>query len=411
MKSQRMMASTLVLLFLACVCDAADSPQFRGPNRDGRFEEQGLLKAWPEGGPSVAWVAKGFGKGYSSASVVNGKIYVTGMADDENAYVFVLNADGAVERKLRYGKEIVTEETSGARSTPTIDGDRLYVMSELGVVSCLDLKSDAVVWALNVLEKFGGKQNEWSLAESVLIDGDRLICTPGGPDAGIVALNKMTGETIWTTKGLSDMAAYCSPCIVKHKDRRLILTETSKLVVGVDAGTGQLLWTHEHLTEYDVHAVTPIYSNGLIYYTAGYGSGGGVLELSPDGSAVTLKWTDKTLDCQHHGVVLVDGYLFGTGHRKQFLSCLEMATGKVMWSAKEIHQGAVVFADGMLYIYEGPKSGIVSLVKPVPTGFERTGQFTVTEGTGQHWAHPTISGGRLYIRHGDALIAYNLTGK
>lgn len=411
MKSRRMIVSMLMLVLMACVCDAADSPQFRGLNRDGRFDEQGLLKAWPEGGPAVAWVAKGFGKGYSSVSVVNGKIYVTGMADDENAYVFVLNVDGAVERKIRYGKEIVTEETSGARSTPTLDGDRLYVMSELGVVCCLDLKRDTVVWELNVLEKFGGKNNEWSLAESVLIDGDRLICTPGGPDAGIVALNKMTGETIWTVKGLSDMAAYCSPCIVKHNGRRLILTETSKLVVGADADTGQLLWTHEHLTEWDVHAVTPLYSNGLIYYTAGYGSGGGALELSPDGSSVTVKWTDKTLDCQHHGVVLVDGYLFGTGHRKQFLSCLDMATGKVMWSAKEIRQGAVVFADGMLYIYEGPKSGIVSLVKAVPTGFERTGQFTVTEGSGQHWAHPVISGGRLYVRHGDALVAYDLMGK
>lgn len=397
---------------VACVAYAGDSPQFRGPNRDGKFDEQGLLKAWPENGPPVAWVAKGLGKGYASVSVVNGKIYVPGMLEEDTGYVFVLNAaDGAIERKIAYGKETLTKEAPGPRSTPTLDGDRLYLMSGLGVLYCIDLAKGEKQWEVNVFERFNAENATWNLAESVLVDGNRVICTPGGKDASMAALDKMTGATIWTTQSLGDKAAYCSPTIITHKGRRILLTVTEKFVAGADAETGALLWTFGHKTAWNIHAVTPLYQDGLIYYVGGSGAGGGALELSQDGSAVTSKWTDTNLDCIHHGVVLVDGYLYGTGEKHNYLMCLEMATGKLMGSSKEIGQAAVVCADGMLYTYEGPKTGIVSLVKPAPNGFERTGTFTVAEGTDKHWAHPTIANGRLYIRHGDTLIAYNVTAK
>ena len=411
MRTLTITVTTLGLVILTGLAYAGDSPQFRGPNRDGKFDEQGLLKAWSETGPPVAWVAKGLGKGYSSVSVVKGKIYTTGMLEDNNGCIFVLNTDGAIEKKIVYGKETLIPQAPCPRSTPTIDGDRLYILSGLGVVYCIDLTKGEKLWEVNILERFKGENSTWTLAESLLVDGDRVICTPGGPDAGVAALNKTTGDTIWATKGLSDKPSYCSPTIIDHKGRRILLTETAKLLVAIDANTGTLLWTHDHPTEYDIHAVTPTYSNGLVYFTGGYGSGGGAMELSPDGSSATVKWEDKTLDCQHHGVVLVDGYLYGTSHKKGQLVCLEMATGKVMWTTSEVRQGAVVFADGMLYVYEGPKTGIVDLVKAVPTGFERTGKFTVTEGNDNHWAHPTIANQRLYIRHGDALIAYNVAGK
>jgi len=401
------MSTVVVLSGLAY---GGDSPQFRGPNRDGKFDEQGLLKAWPENGPPVAWVAKGIGYGYSSVDVVKGKIYVPGTSSDENGYIFVLSLDGAIEQKFLYGPETGDKQAPGARSTPAIDGDRLYMLSGLGVVYCMNLADGQKLWEVNILERFGGQNNSWNLAESLLVDGDRVICTPGGPDAGVVALNKTNGDTVWATKGLSDQASYCAPAIIDHKGRRLLLTETARMVVGIDAATGALLWTHEHITDYDIHAVTPIYHDGLVYFSGGYGSGGGALQLSDDGASVTLKWADKNLDCQHHGVVLVDGYLYGTGHKNGYLMCLEMATGKLMWTTKEVRQGVVVYADGMLYVYEGPKAGVVSLVKAVPTGFERTGSFKVTEGDKNHWAHPVVANGRLYIRHGDALIAYNVSG-
>ncbi len=410
--TKRLVILGFAAILIASAAVAADSPQFRGPNRDGRFDEQGLMKTWPEGGPAVAWVAKGIGSGYSSISVVAGKIYASGMGAEETGMVSILNAvDGKMEKVVRYGKETMNDQAPGPRSTPTIDGNRLYILSGLGIAYCIDLTKNSVLWNADLLKRFGGENNTWTLAESLLVDGDRVICTPGGVEGGVVALNKMTGETVWATKGINDKASYCSPAIVTHNGHRILLTETEKLVVGVNPDNGALLWTYPHKTEYDIHAVTPLYSNGLVYFSGGYGSGGGALELSPDGAAVTLKWEDKKLDCQHHGVVLVDGYLYGTGHKNNQLVCLEMATGKAMWQSKDVKQGAAVFADGMLYVYEGPKAGVVDLVKVSPGGMEMAGKFSVTEGADKHWAHPVIANGRLYIRHGDALIAYNIAAK
>jgi len=389
----------------------ADSPQFRGPHRDGRFLDTGLLEQWPEGGPPVAWIAEGLGKGYASASVVGDTIYVPGMLGEEG-YISVLDLNGSVKEKFPYGRETQDKRAPGPRSTPTIDDNRLYLMSGLGVVGCYQIPEGTPLWKVDVLDRFKGENISWSIAESLLVDGDLVICTPGGPDASVAALNKRTGETVWTSKGLSEPSAYCSPDVIERGDRRIIVTMTQKSVVGLDAATGDVLWTHPHETEYDIHAVTPLYSDGMLYYTAGYKSGGGMLELSADGSNITPRWTDKHLDCQHHGVVLVDGYVYGTSHgSRSGLVCLELETGKVMWTADYVKQGVVVYADGMLYIYEGPKNGTVRLAKASPTAFESAGAFTVTEGTDNHWAHPTIAGGRLYIRHGDVLIAYTIASQ
>lgn len=406
------MAEIVVGAIICGTAFAGDSPQFRGPNRDGSFDEFGLLKSWPDGSPHVLWAAEGLGRGFSSASVANGKVYVTGMQEDQTGNLYVLNDDGTLAARIPYGMETVEKQATGSRSTPTIDGERAYLLSGLGTLYCIDLAAGTTAWQVNILERFGGENSQWHLAESPLVDGDRVICTPGGPDATLVALDKMTGETIWTTNGVNDRASYCSPTIFTHGERRILTTVTGSFVIGADANTGDLLWTFEHHAPYDIHAVTPLYSNGLLYYVGGDGTGGGALELSPDGTAVVSKWTDTHLDCLHHGVVLVDGYLYGTGYKGGGkLVCLEMATGKLMWSSDEVQLADVVYADGMLYTYEGPKSGVVSLVKAIPTGFERTGQFTVDRGNYQHWAHPTIANGRLYIRHGDVLIAYDVTAQ
>ncbi|HPJ99279.1 MAG TPA: PQQ-like beta-propeller repeat protein [Candidatus Hydrogenedentes bacterium] len=406
---RKMLLLILAGIFLGNVALAGDSPQFRGPHRDGRFDEEGLLKTWPEDGPPLLWVAHGLGKGYSSPSVADGKIYVPGMADETTAAIFVLSTEGVIERTILVGPETEDKQAPGPRSTPTIEGDSLYMISGLGEVYCLDIASGTKRWSVNILERFGGPNIMYTLAESLLVDGDRVICTPGGPDAGLAALNKHTGETIWTTHGFSDPASYCSPIIYPHNGRRLLLTETANFLVGVDADSGQFLWQVEHLTRDGIHAVTPLYLNGLVYYTGGYKSGGGAVRLSDDGSAVEPVWKDETLDCQHHGVVLDQGYLYGTSHMfGNELICTEMATGKVMWTTKEVRQGVVIYADGMLYIYEGPARGIVHLVKATSEGLQRGGMFTVTEGDGKHWAHPAIANGVLYIRHGDALLAWNL---
>lgn len=397
----------------ALAAGAADSPQFRGANRTGVFEEKGLLKSWPEEGPKKLWTATGFGVGYSSVDVVKGKIYVTGTLADQESYVFILDLDGKVLDKIPYGKETTAEMAPGARSTPTIDGDRLFVLSGLGELNCIDLPTNKIVWHVNILERFKAPNNEWHVAESLLVDGDHVICTPGGPDAVMAALDKKTGETVWVTKGMNDMTSYVPPLLVDHNGRKLIFTETSKFLICVDRKTGELLWKKEHTTQYDIHAVTPIYKDGLLFYVAGYKSGGGQIKLSKDGASYEDVWQETEMDCQHHGVVLVDGYLYGTSHHKAGgqMVCLDWKTGEVKWTSKEVTQAVTEYADGMLYTYEGPKRGIVSLIQPSPEGLQRKGLFTVSEGTKEHWAHPTIANGRLYVRHGDVLQCYDIAEK
>ena len=400
--------SMFVILMSSATAFASDSPHFRGLNRDGVYPESGLLKSWPDDGPAVAWSAKGIGEGYSSPSIVGDTIYVSGQREDGQGVLNLLNLDGTPKGAIPYGPETKERQATGPRSTPTIDGDRAYVMSGFGVVTCFDLKKGEVSWQIDVMKRFGSEVVKWSMAESLYVDDKLVYCSPGAEDASIVALDKSTGDTVWTSKGLSDQNGYCTPDIIEHNGRKILLSMTAFNVVGIDPENGTLLWQHPHPTDYDIHAVTPVYADGMIYYVGGYESGGGMLELSEDGSSITPKWTDLTLESLHHGVVLIDGYIYGAAHSHGLMVCLELKTGKVMWKTEEIQEAAVVAADGMIYLYEGPKKGVVNLVEATPEGFNRTGQFEFTEGGGKHWAHPTIANGRMYIRHGDALVAYNV---
>ena len=390
---------------------ASDSPQFRGPTRDGIFPEKGLLKSWPADGPALAWKVDGVGQGYSSVAVVGGTIYVPGMQDDKQGYIIAVDEAGKEKWRVTYGPETLDNMAPGARSTPTVDGDRLYIMSGRGVLTCMSAQDGKQVWQVDIRNKFNGQTVTWGFAESVLIDGDMVFATPGGPDAAVVALNKMTGDTIWTSKGFGEASAYCSPAIFTFGGNKVLVTMTAKSVDGFDAKTGKPLWSHGHATDYDIHAVTPAVAGNIVYYTGGYGSGGGALEISPDGSSAKPIWSDKNLDCQHHGVVVVDGYVYGTGHNNNKLMCLEMASGKLMWSTDEVTQGDILFADGMLYVYEGPKKGVVSLIKPSPEKFERVSSFAVPKGKDKHWAHPAIANGKLYVRYAGTLYAYDIAAK
>lgn len=390
---------------------AADAPQFRGPERDGLFADTGLLKSWPDSGPAQVWSVDGLGKGYASVASVGGVLYTTGMLEDNQGFLFAIDGTGKVKWKAAYGPEVPGGQAPGSRATPTVDGDRIYVLSGTGTLYCMAASDGATKWSVDLLKTFNGAPVEWQFSESPLVDGNVVYATPGGPDASVVALDKMTGKTIWTSKGFSEPSAYCSPVIFDFGANRVLVTMTAKSVVGLDVATGKLLWTHPHETDYDIHAVTPVRQGNIIYYTAGYGSGGGALEVNADGSSVKSLWTDKNLDCQHHGVVLLDGYIYGTGHKNSALMCLELATGKLMWRSDEVTQGDVISAEGMLYVYEGPKKGVVSLVKASPKGFERTGSFKVPQGRDKHWANPAIADGRLYIRYNGALYAYDIKAK
>jgi outer membrane protein assembly factor BamB len=399
----------LVVMALAAAAQGADCLRFRGPDGDGRFPETGLLKQWPQGGPKLAWTAPGLGPGYSSAVVVKGTVYVTGMDDQNQGILFAFGTDGSLKWKAPYGPEFVKAgpAPTGTRGTPTVAGDRVFVTTGFAKLVVLDAQGGQVLKTIDLMDTFKPKPAQFGFAESVLVDGQKLICTPGGLDASIVALDKDTGEILWQTKGLSQPTGYCSARIVQDGGRRLVLTMLAGGVVAVDAGTGAVVWQHEFPHRAGVQPNPPLYADGMVYISSGMGVGGAMLSLAESSPTAEPKWADKTLDCQMQGTVLIDGYIYGTAQSaNKGLVCLEWKTGKVMWTAPEIKQAVVTAADGMLYAYG--VDGTMRLVKPNPAAYEPAGQFAISGGTNEHWAHPTIANGRLYIRHGDALMAYDV---
>lgn len=397
----------MVFLLNASICPGADWNQFRGLNRDGKSSETGLLKKWPEGGPALLWSYEGIGQGYASVSVVDGMIYTTGINDENQGTLVAINTKGKLQWKKEYGQGW-TGGHSGTRTTPTVDNEHLYIMSGHGRLACFNRVSSDLIWKVDTLEKYEGEILHWGIAESIIIVDDKVICTPGGQDATVVALDKMTGETLWTTKGLSEHSAYCSPVVIERGGKSLLITMVEKSIVCIDPNNGKVLWQIPHEPKYSISAVSPVYSEGLFYVSNGYGRGGKMFEISADGSSCTEKWTDKTLDCHHGGVVLVDGHIYGGSSKGKWV-CLELTSGKVKYESDGVGKGSVIYADGMLYCY-GEK-GEVGLAKATPTGYQLAGSFKVSLGTDKHWAHPVISDGRLYIRHGEVLMAYDIKNK
>ncbi len=405
---KRIAAVVLIIGFFVSVSVGLDWPQFRGPTRDGICKETGLAKKWPEGGPKELWAYEELGGGFSALSIVDGTIYTVGLVGTDGV-LYALDLNGKLKWKQTYGREWTSKgQYPGTRTTPTIDGNRLYLMSGHGRIACYNAKTGERIWHKDTLEEFKGKNIEWGIAESVLIEGDMAICTPGGRDASVVALNKMNGQTIWTSKGLSEPSAYCSPMIVDCGPNRIILTLVQRSFVGIDARTGKVYWTHPHKVSYDINAVSPAYADGMAYVTNGYRHGGHMYVLSADGTNSQRKWSGKNPDVHHGGVVLVDGCIHGAGTDQKWY-CVELATGKVKFSERLVGKGSVIYADGMLYGYG--ERGEVGLIKINPGRYELVSSFKVTKGRDKHWAHPVISDGRLYIRHGNALMCYDIKAR
>jgi hypothetical protein len=347
------------------------------------------------------------GQGYSTVSVADGLIYTTGMVEGNEGVLFAHDLDGQLKWSSPYGLEWHTSHP-GARCTPSVASGRVYVVSGQGSLVCFDAKTGNALWTIDATKTFGGKPPKFGYAESVLIDGKNVIFTAGGPDATIVALDRMTGKTVWTTKGFSDISAYCSPIVIKRGNKRLIVTMTETSIVGVDADTGNLAWQLHHQALEGIHPNTPAYHDGAIYATSGYNTGGELVKVSADGATASQAWIEKALDCHHGGVLLIDGYIYGTSHKGDWL-CVEWATGTMVHREKGIGKASVAYAEGMIYGYG--ENGTVGLIKPSPEGLQVVSSFKVTKGTNKHWAHPVIANGRLYIRHGEAMMAYDITAK
>lgn len=379
--------------------------QWRGPERDGIYPDKGLLKEWPADGPKLLWSVDGLCEGYSSPAVTSDRVYVTGMVKG-TGYLFAYDKKGKRLWKVEYGPEW-DGDRPGARTTPTVVGDRIYLLSSKGSAVCLD-SSGKKIWSVDLIKDFNARNLQWGITESPLVDGDRVFFTPGGPDIMMVALDRSSGKVIWKIKGNNDTSGYCSPCLVKHGGRRLLLTMTGEAFVGVDADTGKYLWSRKHVTSYKMNANTPLYFEGQVFANSGYGTGGQMFKLSVDGNSVDLVWTQKKMDSQMGSQILVDGYVYGSGHNKRGWHCLDWKTGEVQYAVRQIgNKGNIIFADGMLYCYS--ERGDVALVKPDPQKFDVVSSFKIQQGSGQHWAHPVIKDGNLYVRHGDALMVYGIS--
>jgi outer membrane protein assembly factor BamB len=389
-----------VLLCLACsVVRAGDWPQWRGPNRDGVSTETGLLREWPAEGPRLLWEKAGLGEGYSSVAVVGDTIYATG-TKDANEVCTALNADGTVKWQTDYGRAWKEGAHRRARCTPTVNGDRLYLITGYGDISCLDRQQGTVIWKVKGPEQFQGACHELQgAAESPLLVDDKVIFTAGGKQTSVVALNRSTGSTIWKSQSQGGTSCFISPIRIRLNNRDVVVTGTTEALLGIYADTGDLAWKHRGVN----WSVTPIYDDGRLY------DGNNVYVVNGSSQDVSVAWTHTARAAFGHFVRLGNCLYGGLTEEGKpcVLTCTDWQTGKPLYEIAGIHDVSLTAAEGMLYIYE-QNGGRVLLIKPGETSAQIVGSFRIRKGSGPHYAHPVICHGRLYIRHGDYLLAYDV---
>jgi outer membrane protein assembly factor BamB len=395
----------VALSILATQTGAQVDAQWRGDNRDGIYQGATLLKKWPEQGLTLLLSMKDLGGGFSSPAVTKDRVYVTGMID-KIGYLFAFDLKGTLIWKSVYGPEW-DRDYPGVRATPTIEGNSIYIESGKGRVACINAADGKEAWAVDMVAVFGAATPRWGFNESVLIDGNHLICTPGGSKASVAALDKATGKTLWSTKidGIEE-SGYCSPVKIVHEKREILVTMTSNAIIGLDAVSGKFLWKYAHQTDYGINPNTPLYSHGNLICYSGYGQGAVMLKIAPDGMSITKVWDNPKFDVQIGAAVLIGNDLYGSGHKNKGWHCVDIQTGKIKYSSTEIGGGCVISAAGLLYCYS--EKGTLSLVQPGADKFTVISTMPITLGSGTHWAHPVIANGRLYLRHGDTLMVYNL---
>jgi len=396
------------LTFTVAAIQAADWPQWQGPDRTGVSKETGLLKQWPASGPAVVWTANGLGNGYGSMAVAGDRVFLQGGRARSSTVIALNRADGKEVWSKALGATENNDQGPGPRGTPTVDGDRLYVLTEAGDLHCLKTDGTAV-WHRNILSDFNGRQLRWLISESPLIDGDAVIVSPGGSDTGMVKLDKMTGKTLWTSKGFSDQAGYSSTIVADIGGVRTYMRLTSEAGVGVRASDGKLMWHYTRAANNIANITTPVFFDNKVFYTSAYDTGGGLLALTPQNGEVAAKEIYFTREMKNHhgGVILVDGYLYG--FNDSILTCLDFATGKLMWRDRSVGKGSVTYADGNLYI-QG-ENNVFGLAEASPSGYHEKGRFRIVEKGLPSWPHPVISNGRLYVRNQDTLTVYDIKAK
>ena len=409
---QRAIVISACFTVFSAAAAAADQPKsewpcFHGPRRDNKSAETGLLKSWPKGGPKLLWKSAQCGRGYAGVSVAQGKLFTSGDFGREE-FILALDLDGKVLWRTQNGKSW-RGSTPGSRATPTYSQGRLYHMSPAGRLAALDAKTGKEIWAVDLKEVYGVRYGSWGLCENVVIEGDMLLCAPGGERGRIVALHKATGKPIWVNTTIKDRVAYCSPIVVTHNGVRQLISLWNTSVVGVSVRTGKLLWSHTHPSRYSQNVTTPLYHKGHVFVTSGHKAGGRLLRISPKSDSVRQVWFSEEFDNCHGGAMVLDGHIYGSGCRlyHKGLQCADFRTGKTVYRAEGLGKVSITYADGLLYCVD--QKGNVSLVDATPQRAKVLGRFSITlEGKDHSLAHPVVCGGRLYIRQARNLYAYDV---
>jgi len=403
---------------LACTtmsAEAADSDaswkQFHGPNGDNISGETGLLKTWPEGGPKLIWTTAGFGHGFSSVVVADGRVITAGNIEGETI-ITAVDLNGKELWKVKNGEGWNSKPAyPGTRGTPTIDGDFVYHENPHGNVICLEAATGKTVWEVNVLKKYNGENIRWALSESIIIDGDNVIATPQGPEVSFVALNKKTGEIVWEAASTGDAAGYATPIIFEHSGLRIITNLTSKSLIGVNADNGDVLWRVDHPSYTDQNTAMPIFRDGHVFVSTIKGDAV-KWKVIVDGGKASLDeiWRTDQLENHHGGLVLLGDNVYGTSisrNRNKWVT-LDWETGEVKQVTDAVGKASMTVADGLIYMLSIDR--LMGIAQPSDSGIELISSFEIPEGgDGKSWAHPVVVGGRMYLRHSDFLYVYDIS--
>jgi outer membrane protein assembly factor BamB len=379
--------------------------QWRGPNRDGHSAETGLLNAWPAGGPKLLWRATGAGTAYSSFSSSNGRLYTLGARGDTE---YVMAFDAASGKKLwevPNGRRFRNEMGDGPRSTPTIDGDRVYAFGGSGDLTALDAASGKRLWSVNVVQTFGGNVPYWGYSESPLIVGDRIVLNAGGRRASIVAISKADGSTLWQNHG--DEAAYSSPMLLRTGSLQQVVFFTGQRALAVDPRDGRLLWSYNKVSNNTANIATPIVQGNRVFLSSDYGTGAALLEVKAAGNIAAANEVYFTRDMRNHHAssVVVGNSVYGFS--SSILTALNFDTGQMLWRNRSVGKGSLIYADGRLYLYG--EDGTVGLADAAPDAYRERGRFSLQTSTSNPaWSHPIITNGKLILRDQDNVYAYGI---
>jgi outer membrane protein assembly factor BamB len=384
-----------------------DWPQWRGPNRDGKSTERGLLKVWPSGGPALVWQAQGAGEGYSSFSVANGRVYTLG-ARGGTEYVMAFDeGTGKKIWEVAHGDRFSNDRGDGPRGTPTVEGDLIYAYGASGDLASLEAATGKVHWKINVLERFGGRNITWGLSESPLVLRDRILVNAGGPEASIVAVSKKDGSVLWRSQG--DQAGYSSGILHEVGGIPQGIFFTGQRVIGLDTRDGRLLWSYDRVSNRTANIATPIARGNHVFVSSDYGTGAALLNLLPGGGGISAREVYFTNEMRNHHAssVLVGEYLYGFS--SAILTAMRFDTGEVAWKDRSVGKGSVIFADDRLYLFS--ERGVAGLAEANPEAYREHGRFQLKTGSLPTWSHPVVANGKLYLRDQDTIYTYDVRAR